>query len=142
MQIRPLEDRDILTIVNDENRIFNHSLGYDFLHGELESDLHKFFVLEDDELIEYFVLCVCNENGKILNLYINEKYKEKKYGGKLLEYGLSYLDSHNVKCVTLEVRVSNTRAINMYEKYGFKKALERKNYYGNEDAILMLLRRD
>ena len=41
--------------------------------------------------------------------------------------------------MTLEVRVSNTNAINFYTKRGFNKALIRKGYYSNgEDAILMV----
>ena len=42
--------------------------------------------------------------------------------------------------VFLEVRVSNHKAINFYEKFGFKRDAIRYNYYeGNpkEDALLM-----
>jgi ribosomal-protein-alanine N-acetyltransferase len=41
--------------------------------------------------------------------------------------------------LTLEVRVSNQAAINLYEKYGFKAEGLRKRYYKDtgEDAIIM-----
>ena len=41
--------------------------------------------------------------------------------------------------VTLEVRVSNNGAINLYEKYGFLKLGVRKGYYSDnrEDAHIM-----
>ena len=44
-----------------------------------------------------------------------------------------------VKYVTLEVRVSNTPAIGLYEKYSFKSLGTRKGYYqnNNEDALIM-----
>ena len=41
--------------------------------------------------------------------------------------------------ITLEVRVSNTVAINLYKSCGFEIAATRKRYYENgEDAYLML----
>ncbi|MHB0868697.1 MAG: ribosomal protein S18-alanine N-acetyltransferase [Chloroflexota bacterium] len=48
-----------------------------------------------------------------------------------LEIGAQYM--------TLEVRVSNTLAQNLYQKYGFKEAGVRRRYYSdnNEDALIM-----
>ena len=44
-----------------------------------------------------------------------------------------------IKYITLEVRVSNQRAIYLYEKFGFKSLGVRKKYYqdNNEDALIM-----
>ena len=44
-----------------------------------------------------------------------------------------------IKYITLEVRVSNTAAINLYTKYGFSSFGTRKGYYqnNNEDALIM-----
>ena len=39
--------------------------------------------------------------------------------------------------ITLEVRVSNNIAINLYKKFGFREVALRKFYYGDEDGILM-----
>ena len=45
----------------------------------------------------------------------------------------------NARIVTLEVRVSNTAAQNLYSKYGFTQVGVRRGYYtdNKEDAILM-----
>jgi ribosomal-protein-alanine N-acetyltransferase len=45
----------------------------------------------------------------------------------------------------LEVRVSNARAMQVYQAYGFRRVGERKNYYPadhlrREDAIVMSLK--
>ena len=42
---------------------------------------------------------------------------------------------------TLEVRVSNRRAIGMYERFGFRSAGVRPRYYhdNGEDALIMWL---
>ena len=46
---------------------------------------------------------------------------------------------NGIKYITLEVRVSNIKAIGLYEKYGFKSLGTRKQYYqdNNEDALIM-----
>ena len=47
--------------------------------------------------------------------------------------------SINAKWVTLEVRVSNAPAQNLYHKYGFREAGVRRRYYSDnqEDALIM-----
>src|SRR5207237_6942552 len=47
--------------------------------------------------------------------------------------------SINAKWVTLEVRVSNYTAQNLYRKYGFREAGLRHRYYSDnqEDALIM-----
>ena len=39
--------------------------------------------------------------------------------------------------ITLEVRMSNEIAINLYKKFGFREVAIRRYYYGDEDGILM-----
>ena len=52
---------------------------------------------------------------------------------------LKYLeDSYKLDNITLEVRESNKEAINFYLKNGFKEVTRRKNYYKEEDGILMI----
>ncbi len=47
--------------------------------------------------------------------------------------------SIGAKWVTLEVRVSNSTAQNLYRKYGFREAGQRHRYYSDnqEDALIM-----
>ena len=44
----------------------------------------------------------------------------------------------NLTNITLEVRESNERARRFYLKNGFKEVTKRKNYYNDEDGILMI----
>lgn len=69
-------------------------------------------------------------------IVVDSKYRRKGIASKLLEYVIS-LDSANI---TLEVNVDNFSAINLYKKYGFEEVSIRKNYYGNNDAYLMIRR--
>ena len=65
--------------------------------------------------------------------------RRKKIGEALLYQAIENCYSNGVKYITLEVRVSNEKAIKLYEKYGFKSLGTRKGYYqdNNEDALIM-----
>ena len=47
--------------------------------------------------------------------------------------------ARGIKRATLEVAVSNKRAIDLYYRYGFRPVGVRKNYYekSNEDALIL-----
>ena len=72
----------------------------------------------------------------ILNIAVNKKYREQGLATMLLKkieqiFGCG-------KLMLLEVRVSNSAAMSLYKKLGFKELYRRKNYYPDgEDAIVM-----
>ena len=69
-------------------------------------------------------------------IIVDFNYRKIGIGSKLLNY---IEDKHKIaKNITLEVRESNESAIRFYKKNGFNEIIKRKNYYKEEDAILML----
>ena len=69
-----------------------------------------------------------------------KELSRKGYGKKILKKVLFQSKVLGASIVFLEVRVSNDKAIDFYEKFGFKRDAIRYNYYdGNpkEDALLM-----
>ena len=70
-------------------------------------------------------------------LYVQEEYRGQKIGNKLMSRLISIAIEEHVVNITLEVRVSNEIARNLYKKFGFREVALRKFYYGDEDAILM-----
>lgn len=136
--IRLMTTTDIISVVNLEEKIFNHSLGINFLYDELTiNPFANYFVYEINEVIIGYIGYRCyDENVEILNFLIDTKYQSKGLGQELFSESLKRLDS--VKTISLEVRTSNAKAINFYIKNGFIKSHIRKNYYGNEDAIVYI----
>lgn len=67
-------------------------------------------------------------------IWTNKQYRNKGIASKLMDK----MFEENVNNITLEVRTTNEKAINLYKKYGFKIASIRTKYYGNEDAYLMV----
>ena len=81
----------------------------------------------------------------ITSIAVREKYRRRSIGELLLAAVIDEALKLSADVVTLEVRVSNTAAQNLYLKYGFKRVGERRKYYldrgptgeTREDAFIM-----
>lgn len=93
--------------------------------------------IEDNEPLGVLKYSIIYERMEIDNIHVKEKYQGKGIGTKLMSYLVSEAIHNKVVNITLEVRVSNERAIHLYKKFGFREVALRKYYYGDEDAILM-----
>lgn len=91
----------------------------------------------DKEIIGYIEYNDIYETIDIVNVFVEEKHRNKKIGTKLLKF---LIDNNKDKSnITLEVNINNNAAIHLYEKLGFKKISIRKEYYKGIDAYLMEL---
>jgi ribosomal-protein-alanine N-acetyltransferase len=99
-------------------------------------------VVEFDASIQGFVvLCQVLDESSIHNIVVHPAQRRRGLGKMLLEAGLEWARCNAAARCCLEVRASNTVALELYEQYGFKRDGMRKNYYatasGREDALLM-----
>jgi ribosomal protein S18 acetylase RimI-like enzyme len=79
--------------------------------------------------------------GRIYSLAVDEHHRGKQIGTKLLGGMVDQLSTRGVTKVYLEVEQTNTAAIALYERHGFKSIGRLPNYYGGDrDGVHM--RRD
>ena len=112
------------------------------LRSSLEVGHQGLVSIKDDKVIGFAMFSVVHPECHILNIAIDKRYQGVGEGSLLLKYVLKQSKAMKVKIIFLEVRVSNKRAINFYENFGFiKDAIREKYYPGNprEDALLMSL---
>ena len=105
----------------------------------LDFSLNSYYLLVDneDKVKGYISLYQVLDEVNILYIYVDKELRGNGYGKALFNEALKGITIKNYK-VFLEVRVSNTIAINLYTKLGFKEYAIRKEYYSDgEDAILM-----
>ena len=91
-------------------------------------------------ILGYAFFSVIGTDSHLLNITVSKNYQGRGYGKKILEKVLFQSKVLGATIVFLEVRVSNYRAIDFYEKFGFKRDAIRYNYYDGspkEDALLM-----
>ena len=103
---------------------------------------HKGLICKKDNLmIGFIIFSPISPEAHILSISVRNEMQSKGIGTLLLKSMLDQCKVMNYKKIFLEVRVSNVKAINFYEKFGFSKDAIRNNYYtdNSEDALLMSL---
>lgn len=110
-----------------------------FNYELLENPFASFFVAEEkNHIIGYIDVWKTFEIGQINNLAVVTPLRGKGIGRILMLEAIKYLISSGCTHLTLEVRVSNTVAINLYTSLGFKTLLTKLKYYQDgEDAFFM-----
>mgnify|MGYP003291518583 CR=1 FL=1 len=103
----------------------------------------KFFVATSGNLVVGYVgiSCIIDE-GYITNIAVLPEYRNKGIGTALLNRLFSLARDLELSFISLEVRESNSKAISIYDKLGFKNEGLRKNFYNNprENALIMTKR--
>jgi len=74
-------------------------------------------------------LWIMADEAHLTTIGVRKAYRRQGIGGLLLIAVLDLAVMHNARMVTLEVRVSNRAAQNLYEKYGFYSVGLRRGYY-------------
>lgn len=74
------------------------------------------------------------KKGHIVSIAVLPEYQRRGAGTLLLKSAMSILSSQGINEFHLEVRVSNTAALNMYEKLNFKKIKVIKRYYHDGES--------
>lgn len=109
----------------------------------IENDLtnnpfSNYYIYKDlDKIVAFINFDIMYERMELIDIYVIDDYREHKIASRLMEQMLSDAKINGVKSISLEVRKDNTKAIRMYEKYGFKQVAIRKGYYYGIDGLLM-----
>ena len=91
----------------------------------------------DEELIGYLICSRYHTVWHLMNIAVRDDRRREGIATTMIEHLFGTAGDHDR--YTLEVRVSNTEAIRMYESFGFRTAGVRRRYYhdNNEDALIM-----
>lgn len=130
--IRPIDDLDLASLNNMASN-FNLKITTEDL--KKENDYYIGYV-NNNELVAFICYSIYFERAEINYIFVLPEYRNNKIASKLLDYTLNKVK--NLENITLEVRESNLEAVSLYKKKGFYKCAIRKNYYGSEDAIMMI----
>lgn len=110
-----------------------------FLQMIEQEDARYFVAEEDGQLLGGCGLLLIAGEGNITNVAVAKEARRRGVGTGLLRHLLSEGDQEGLSAYTLEVRVSNTAAIGLYQKLGFVSEGIRPNFYEKpvEDAMIM-----
>ena len=139
--IREMSNNDLSQVIEIENQC--HSTPWNSNSFEYEIDNRDAF-LKVAELNEQVVGYVCVRTildlTHLLNISVLPGFRRLGIGSMLINSVLQALRQLRPDDkITLEVRESNTAAIMLYRKFGFRAEGRRRGYFNkpNEDAIVM-----
>ena len=140
MEIRVMEKADISQLAELEKLCFSDPWSEAAFEYELRNPLSLWLVAADEQVVAGYVgsQTVMGE-ADMMNIAVAPSYRRQKIAEKLVLTLIEMLNEKDAKSLTLEVRVSNTPAISLYEKLGFIQVGRRPGYYRNprEDAYIL-----
>lgn len=134
------EEKYLKDILKIENLSFATPWTKDAMEKELTNKFAKYVVVKlNNIVIGYGGMWVILDEGHITNIAVHPEFRGIGAGKKIIEGLIQICKEQNMASLTLEVRVSNYVAQNLYKSFGFIEEGVRKNYYNdnNEDAIIM-----
>ena len=140
--ITKMTSEDIEQVIQIEAEAYGeHHWSKSAFYDEMQNNLAKYYVAKthDGEIVGYAGTWHIIDEGHITTIAVKKSHLRKHIGEAIIVKIIEDCYKEGIKYLTLEVRVSNTPAINLYTKYGFNSLGTRKGYYqdNNEDALIM-----
>jgi len=123
-----------------------------FFESLLRELPEAFIVAEVDDKVIGYIMCKIEfgfsnfrklgfvKKGHVVSVAVFDQHRGKGIGKALMLEGINGVLSRKSDEIYLEVRVSNTQAIRMYQRLGFQIKSRLRSYYRDgEDAYLMAL---
>jgi ribosomal-protein-alanine N-acetyltransferase len=144
LRIRPMRLEDLNEVMEIEPVAFGvHHWSHQSFVNELNNTIGNYFAAFDAETKR---LCgysgfwlIDNDEAHITTLAVHPDYRRQHIGERLLVNDIMEAKRVGARWMTLEVRISNDSAQNLYFKYGFKSLGVRRNYYQDNDEDAMVL---
>lgn len=140
--VRLMDEKDVDAVFIIEQQSFNTPWSRAAFVNEIDNDIAHYLVLEaDGKVIGYGGMWLIVGEAHVTNIAVLPEWRRRGFGKKLLSAMIDYAKTNGAHSMTLEVRVSNTAARQLYEGFGFRNCGCRSGYYSdnNEDAIIMWL---
>lgn len=138
---RPMQVEDIPRVKIVERACFPVPWSRGIFLSELTKNDSAFYVVAeiDGEIVGYAGVWIILDEGHVTNIAVHPKHRRKGIGRQLMEQITAFAILRGAQRMTLEVRVGNLVAQDLYQKLGYEFSGIRKGYYqdNKEDAYIM-----
>ena len=141
MKIRKMTELDCKAAAELEKIIFSQPWSEQGFLDAIAIEQNIFLIAEEaGELYGYIGMYQVLDEGEITNVAVKPDKRNAGIGRKLVQEAIEQAKKQGISQIVLEVRVSNTSAIHLYETCGFEIGGIRKGFYDfpKEDAYIML----
>ena len=142
VELRPLKISDLGAIEEIERRTYPTPWSRSMFASELAKPSSICLGAYDGEigrLLGYLVIARYVDAWHVMNIAVDPDVQRRGIATMLLERLFELTADDSRRGYTLEVRISNTAAIRLYERLGFHSRGVRRGYYtdNREDALIM-----
>ena len=135
-----MDQTHVETIAHLESVCFHDPWSINSINSELNNPLSLWLVAVDSgKVVGYVGSQSVMGWADMMNLAVDPAYRKRGIARELVCHLIDHLKENEVRCLTLEVRVSNFPAVNLYNSLGFVEVGRRPGYYRNpkEDALIL-----
>jgi len=141
LSLRPLGPDDIDALEAIEHVAYSAPWSRSMFASELAKPTARSLgaFATDGTLLGYLILSRYVDAWHLMNVAVHPEHRRAGVASALLRRVLEDTSGDPARGYTLEVRVSNTGAVKLYEGFGFEIQGVRKGYYldNREDALIM-----
>lgn len=140
VKLEMFDKKHIDGIVKIEDECFSQPWSRGSIEKELKNHMAVYVIAtEDDEVVGYGGMWHVINEGHITNIAVDKKHRNMGIATMIINKLTEIAAEKEMIGLTLEVRLSNVAAKNLYTKLGFKLEGIRKEYYSDnrEDALIM-----
>ncbi len=91
----------------------------------------------DGKIVGYALGRVVADEAELLKICVLSEWRKQGIAEKMLVRLLGKMRENGAAACFLEVRSKNAPALALYEKLGFQKIALRRDYYPDDDAVVM-----
>lgn len=145
VQFVPLLADQLDAVLQVELRAYAHPWNRTNFLDALHAGYQAQVLVADTTVLGYFVAMKGVDEVHLLNITVAPEYQGQGWAKVLLDALTLWARGQGADWLWLEVRVGNTRALHVYERHGYCRVGQRKQYYPaeqgqREDAVVMSLR--
>lgn len=143
LELTRMRRRHLRKVMSIESRVYPRPWSTSLFLSELAQRATRTYLVArlSGEVVGYAGMMYTGNEAHVTNIAVDPGYHGRKIGTRLLLTLVTEAIARGAEVISLEVRVSNFVAQNMYVKFGFSVAGTRKGYYieTNEDAYVMVV---
>jgi ribosomal-protein-alanine N-acetyltransferase len=136
--IRALTVEDVPAAAELERSVYAQPWTEQIFIDELAQPNRSYLAVDTDEgLVGYGGVMVIGDEAHITTLVVRPEHRQHRLGTRLMLGLVESARAERARSLTLEVRQSNTAAQSLYRRFGMAPVGVRKQYYRDEDALIM-----
>ena len=141
VHVQPMRRRHVRSVLRIEQQVYPRPWSASLFHSELamRSSRAYYVARVGRDVVGYAGLMMTVDDGHVTTIAVDPTWHRHKIGTRLLIVLAREAIVRGAVSLTLEVRMSNHGAQELYRQFGFGPVGVRKNYYQevNEDALVM-----